>query len=173
MKVSQCACGRVKDRRAEKCAICSHKSYSVGNKDSGSDRFSKDQIIDAVAKSKTYSAAAKLLGCSRHTITRLVGLNKLDTSHMRRTRGRLPSDEHIFKHGDKRRNTTVKNYVLEKKLIPYVCYTCGQLPEWNEKPLALQLDHKDGDPTNDVKENLGFLCPNCHSQTDTFCGRNK
>lgn len=40
------------------------------------------------------------------------------------------------------------------------------------KALILQLDHRDGDHTNHSIDNLRFLCPNCHSQTDTFSGKN-
>jgi hypothetical protein len=43
---------------------------------------------------------------------------------------------------------------------------------WNNKPIALQLEHIDGDNTNQELSNLCYLCPNCHSQTDTFCGKN-
>jgi hypothetical protein len=46
---------------------------------------------------------------------------------------------------------------------------CGQGPEWNGKTLVLQLDHENGDCTDNRLENLRFLCPNCHSQTETFC----
>lgn len=64
---------------------------------------------------------------------------------------------------------------LKKRLIklgiPYRCALCG-ISTWNEKPLTLQLDHIDGDHQNRVLENWRLLCPNCHSQTDTFCGKN-
>src|SRR6185437_4375279 len=48
------------------------------------------------------------------------------------------------------------------------CEKCGQGPEWNDKPLSLQLDHVDGNPDNNFPENIRLLCPNCHSQTETF-----
>lgn len=51
--------------------------------------------------------------------------------------------------------------------IQYRC-ECGQLPEWNGRPLILQVDHKDGNRANCEIGNLRFLCPNCHSQTETF-----
>jgi 5-methylcytosine-specific restriction endonuclease McrA len=57
-------------------------------------------------------------------------------------------------------------------LYPYVCAECRQPPEWNGKPLVLQVHHINGDPTDSRPENLQFLCPNCHTQTDTFAGRN-
>lgn len=52
--------------------------------------------------------------------------------------------------------------------VPEVCAECGRGPEWHGRPLRLQIDHKDGDPTNNARENLRFLCPNCHSQTPNF-----
>lgn len=53
-----------------------------------------------------------------------------------------------------------------------VCEWCG-VTEWYNKPLVNQLDHIDGCSTNHLYDNLRILCPNCHSQTDTYCGRNK
>lgn len=48
------------------------------------------------------------------------------------------------------------------------CEICGQGSMWNGMKLSLQLDHIDGNPRNHVLENLRILCPNCHTQTDTF-----
>lgn len=49
-----------------------------------------------------------------------------------------------------------------------VCVECGQGNVYNEKKLVLQLDHIDGNSDNNSVENLQLLCPNCHSQTETF-----
>lgn len=46
------------------------------------------------------------------------------------------------------------------KVKSYVCEECGITDSWNGKPLALEMDHKDGDVTNNKLENLRFLCPN-------------
>ena len=46
-------------------------------------------------------------------------------------------------------------------------------PMWNGKSITLQLDHTNGIRTDNRLENLRLLCPNCHSQTITFSGRNK
>jgi hypothetical protein len=56
--------------------------------------------------------------------------------------------------------------------IPHVCSSCGIGPSWNEKKLVLEIDHINGDRLNNKKENLRFLCPNCHSQTETFGAKN-
>lgn len=52
------------------------------------------------------------------------------------------------------------------------CSWCAQGPVWNGLPLTLQVDHINGDNTDDRLENLRILCPNCHTQTDTWGGRN-
>ena len=46
---------------------------------------------------------------------------------------------------------------------------CGQGEIWNGKKLCLQMDHIDGDPHNVSKANERILCPNCHTQTPTYC----
>lgn len=51
--------------------------------------------------------------------------------------------------------------------VPYVCKKCGNGPEWDGRPLTLQIDHIDGNWRDSRIENLRFLCPNCHSQTPT------
>ena len=56
---------------------------------------------------------------------------------------------------------------------PYLCVVCGQKPEWQGKRLILQIDHIDGNSSNNSDKNLRFLCPNCHSQTTTFGTLNK
>ena len=54
----------------------------------------------------------------------------------------------------------------------FSCNGCG-LSTWREKTITLELEHKDGNSKNNIRENLEILCPNCHSQTDTWRGRNK
>jgi len=66
---------------------------------------------------------------------------------------------------------TLKRRLLKENKIKNECSICG-LSEWNLKPLTLVLDHINGINNDDRTENLRLLCPNCNSQTSTFCGRN-
>lgn len=54
-----------------------------------------------------------------------------------------------------------------KKVTEYKCIECKN-SSWMGKPLKLQIDHIDGDRTNNRIENYRYLCPNCHSQTLTW-----
>ena len=54
-----------------------------------------------------------------------------------------------------------------------VCEGCALGTTWNGKPLKLQVDHRNGKNWDNRPENVRFLCPNCHSQTDNFGSKNK
>lgn len=63
-----------------------------------------------------------------------------------------------------------KEILIKEGFVEYKCSVCG-ISEWNEKPLMLQLDHINGDRYDNSIENLRLICPNCHSQTDTYCNK--
>ncbi len=67
----------------------------------------------------------------------------------------------------------VKRIIIKNNVIPYVCATpgCGLQYEWLGKPIVLQLEHRNGIHNDNRVENLAFLCPNCHSQTETYAGK--
>ena len=79
--------------------------------------------------------------------------------------------EHIrvWKETGKLSKGPVKRYLAEQVSG---CWGCG-ITEWNQKPIVLELEHKDGNSENNAEENLSLLCPNCHSQTTTYKGKNK
>jgi hypothetical protein len=66
----------------------------------------------------------------------------------------------------------LKNRLIKENLLENKCSICG-INNWLGKEIKLQLDHIDGNSHNHLFENLRLLCPNCHSQTETYCGKNK
>jgi 5-methylcytosine-specific restriction endonuclease McrA len=68
-------------------------------------------------------------------------------------------------------SSPVKRYILERD--DHTCTECGCGEEYNGMPLVLTIDHIDGNSDNNFPDNLRTLCPNCHSQTTTFKGRNR
>ena len=78
----------------------------------------------------------------------------------------------ILLAGRKRNRTNVKRRLLAEGLLQNRCYECG-VSDWRGAPLALELHHLNGDGGDNRLENLTLLCPNCHSQTDSWGGRNR
>lgn len=66
----------------------------------------------------------------------------------------------------------VKERLIKEKLIEYKCQCCFNPGEHNGLPLVLQLDHINGINNDNRLENLRFLCPNCHAQSDTYAAKN-
>ncbi len=67
------------------------------------------------------------------------------------------------------------NETIRKSIIAEQGGACNHclITEWRGKPITLELEHKDGNNQNNSRDNLECICPNCHSQTDTWRGRNK
>ena len=74
--------------------------------------------------------------------------------------------------GEARCRNTVKRRLIEAGILKNVCEICG-LREWLGRPLVMQLDHQNGLRADNRLHNLRMLCPNCHSQTETYGARNK
>lgn len=73
-----------------------------------------------------------------------------------------------FVHGKVVSGKKLRRHLRKDSDVPYRCFRCGNPGEWLGEPLTLQVDHVNGDRTNSSKENLRWLCPNCHAQTETY-----
>jgi DNA-binding CsgD family transcriptional regulator len=73
--------------------------------------------------------------------------------------------------GTYRGRNNLKLRLIKEGLKESRCEQCG-LTVWNGAPLSLALHHINGDRLDNRLVNLELLCPNCHSQTDTYSGRN-
>jgi hypothetical protein len=72
----------------------------------------------------------------------------------------------------RRSRAHLKRRLLSAGIKQNRCEQCG-ITEWQGRPLSMALHHLNGDGRDNRLENLQLLCPNCHSQTDTFAGRNR
>jgi transposase-like protein len=77
----------------------------------------------------------------------------------------------LLVNGTSRGRFNIKCRLIEAGLKDDRCERCG-IGEWRGNPLSVQLHHINGDGKDNRLENLELLCPNCHSQTETYGGRN-
>lgn len=78
-------------------------------------------------------------------------------------------DKVLKKGGKGWRSSAIREKLYFFGLREKECEKCG-IKEWNGVDITLHLDHIDGDHSNNELSNLRILCPNCHSQTITYCG---
>jgi hypothetical protein len=151
------------------------------------DRLTDQQITQAVAESNSIAQVLCTLdlgisGSNYRFVRRSVARLGLDTNHWlgkAHLRGKThkwteatPLEELLVENSTCPSTSRLKNRLIKAGLLLPWCQHCG-ISEWRGKPLALVLDHINGIYDDNRLENLRLLCPNCHSQTPTFAGRNR
>lgn len=116
------------------------------------------------ANYKGFYIRAENLGCD---ISHFTGRSWAKGKRVK-PRYRCTLDKILIKNSKYQNTTVLKKRLIQKKYLANICSICGQGPEWNRNPLILQLDHINGNNRDNRIGNLRILCPNCHSQTDTF-----
>ena len=145
---------------------------------------SKEELEILVEESKTFAEFMRKLGYESHkgassTYLRKylkeigVNISKFSKTNIYNFSHPKSELEDVLISGSTYTNLhSLKKRILQEKLIEYKCSECG-ITEWNGKPIVLQLDHINGNNRDHRIENLRLLCPNCHSQTDTYSRKKK
>ena len=152
-----------------------------------STKYTNEMLEHAVRESASIAGVLRVLGVTwsggshAHNSRRIKRLG-LDTTHFTgaaHMRGkpalrRLTAEEVLVVRPPRSRRT--QPYLLRRALVevgvPYRCAQWGIGGSWQGNPLILHVDHINGDCLDSRVENLRFLCPNCHTQTATWAGRN-
>jgi Zn finger protein HypA/HybF involved in hydrogenase expression len=134
----------------------------------------EEKLKQAIKECSSFSGLMIFLRINKHKQKSLkqhiLDLN-IDISHFDSRNKRRLKIEEIFTENSQVSGGILKRHILKSSIIPYLCAVCG-LTQWNGTKITLQIHHVNGINNDHRVENLEFLCPNCHSQTDTYCGRN-
>jgi len=141
--------------------------------------LSYDKVKEAVENSINYTETLLYLGIPRRgnnieTIKSRIEKYNLDCSHFtgraRVYRNPKPIDiNKQLSNGSYLKSSKLKEILFQHGLKENKCEVCG-ISEWMGKELRCQIHHINGVNNDNRLENLQILCPNCHSQTDTYCG---
>lgn len=142
----------------------------------------RDELIEIVKRNSTMTGVLADLGYSGTGRTNALKIRMIsdgidfaslrlsDSSALEIDRAkRVEKYEKFLVADSPNHGSMYKDRLIRDGLLVVQCYICGIGPSWNGLSLILQLDHINGVSNDNRLENLRLLCPNCHSQTDTYC----
>lgn len=148
-------------------------------------KYTKEILEDAVAKNTSMAGVLRYLGLKpsggmQHHLSKRIEEFGIDKSHFlgqgwlrgKTSNTRLSPEKIlvVMPSGSPRQKNNMLRRALIESGVEYRCATC-KISEWMGKDITLDVDHINGDWCDNRKENLRFLCPNCHRQTDNFAGK--
>lgn len=147
-------------------------------------KLNDNEFAELVKNSNTYSEVLKELGLStsgsgsrsvlkRRIFELNININHFTKNGIKKSYSAKYELKEILVENSKYSNIKcLKSRLVKENLLKYECAECKNKGEWNDKKLVLHLDHINGINNDHRIENLRFLCPNCHSQTNTYAGAN-
>lgn len=134
--------------------------------------YSDEDIIKYAREVKTASELLLKLGLKQaggnyYTIKRKLDKLNIDCSHW--VGKAWNKDQRTKKWSDFKNNEHIKKHLIKDR--GRICESCSNT-EWMKNPIPLEIHHIDGDRTNNDYDNLQLVCPNCHSLTSNYRGRN-
>lgn len=143
-------------------------------------KYTKEILEPFVKKAHSLREMMKLMGYSQSSGSMFTVLSKkikeyeIDTLHFFRSNSylRVPTKKLLIKDCTYSR-THLKKRLLEEGFLSNDCSICGLSSEWYGKHINMILDHVNGDSADNRLKNLRMVCPNCESQLETHCGRNR
>ena len=146
--------------------------------------ISDDDFRKLVQESTSYSDCLRALdlttkgGSSLDVLKRRISELNCSTEHFGTTKtggsfnAKYTLDEILIENSSYANISRLKTRLINEGRLEYKCAFCGNTGEWQGHALTLQLDHINGINNDHRIENLRFLCPNCHSITDIYAGKN-
>jgi 5-methylcytosine-specific restriction endonuclease McrA len=149
-------------------------------------KISKEELLSVVSSSTSFGQILKYFnltnkGGNVKTLKSRLDCDNIGYDHIRLGKDsnlgrkflnskKINLDKILTEHSSYSRGG-LKRRLISENILENKCLICGLENKWQEKPLTLQLDHINGISDDNRLENLRLLCPNCHSQTETFAGR--
>lgn len=148
-------------------------------------KYTKEVLEPAVKNSVSYAGVLRYLGLKHaggtqsHIKKQIIkfGLSTTHFTGMGHNKGKSTCNKRHWSKililrpsGSHKENIKALRRAMIESRITYCCNTC-RINKWNQKMITLQVHHLDGNSLNNQRENVIFLCPNCHSQTENYSGK--